>query len=123
MTGEFIQIVEDEGLIALHLTEILERAGYRVINLACSGEMAIRLLEKSPKPNLIIMDIGLAGSLNGIETAQHIRRYCDIPILFLTAYANITKVEEMKNISSCSYLGKPYLEHDLLSAIENCLHL
>jgi CheY-like chemotaxis protein len=120
MTGETIQIVEDDGLIALNLTEILERAGYRPVEPAYSGEMVLKGLEKSPQPDLIIMDIGLVGKLNGIETARQIRQHYDIPILFLTAYSDRTKIEEAKNIPSCAYLDKPYLESNLLAAIEKC---
>jgi len=121
MTGETIQIVEDDGLIALNLTEILERAGYHAAEPAYSGEMVIKALEKFPKPDLILMDIGLAGKLNGIETARQIRQHYDIPILFLTARSERTNIEEAKSIPSCAYLDKPYLEKDLLAAIENCL--
>jgi CheY-like chemotaxis protein len=122
MTGETIQIVEDDSLIALHIAEILENAGYQVIEPASSGEMALKALEKSPKPDLILMDIGLAGSIDGIETARRIRQHHNIPILFLSAYANLARIDEVKNIPSCGYLGKPYLEKDLLATVEKALH-
>ena len=83
MTGETILVVEDDGLIALHLVELLEKAGYRVIDPACSGERALRTLERSPQPDLILMDIGLAGSLDGIETALQIRQKFLIPLIFV----------------------------------------
>jgi CheY-like chemotaxis protein len=122
MTGETVLVVEDEGLIALHLTETLEKAGYRIVGTAYSGEMVLTALEKSPIPDLILMDIGLAGSIDGLETARRIRQHFDIPILFLTAYSNIAKIEELKSIKFCGYLDKPYLEHDLLAAIKKCLN-
>src|SRR5208283_1757638 len=121
MTGETIQIVEDDGLIALSIIETLENAGYRVVEPAYSGEMVLNALEKSPIPDLILMDIGLAGSLDGIETARRIRQNSDIPIIFLTAYTNITKIEKAKSVSSCGYINKPYTEKDLLAAVENAL--
>jgi CheY-like chemotaxis protein len=68
------------------------------------------------------MDIGLAESIDGIETAKRIRQHHNIPILFLSAYANLAKIEEVKNIPSCGYLGKPYLEKDLLATVEKALH-
>lgn len=121
MTGETIQIVEDDGLIALSIIETLENAGYRVVEPAYSGEMVLNALEKSPIPDLILMDIGLAGSLDGIETARRIRQNYDIPIIFLTAYTNITKIEKAKSVSSCGHINKPYTEKDLLAAVENAL--
>ena len=122
MTGKIIQIVEDDGLIALNLVETLEKAGYRVVEPAYSGEMAIQALEKTLKPHLILMDIGLSGKLDGIETARQIRQRHDIPIIFLTAYSNLAKIEEAKNISPYGYIKKPYLEHDLLATVENALY-
>jgi CheY-like chemotaxis protein len=121
MTGKIIQVVEDEGLIALHLTEMLEKAGYRVIDPVYSGEMALKALEKSPKPDLILMDIGLAGSLDGIETAKKIRQRYTFPIIFLTAYSDRSRIEQAKEISSSSYLTKPVSEEDLLAAIGDAL--
>jgi two-component system, response regulator PdtaR len=121
MTGEAILVVEDEGLIAFHMTVLLESAGYRVIGQEYSGEMVLKTLKKSPPPDLILMDIGLAGSIDGIETALQIRQHHDIPIIFLTAYSNITKIEKAKSLSSCGYISKPYMEKDLLAAVENAL--
>jgi CheY-like chemotaxis protein len=121
MTGKIIQIVEDEGLIALHLTEILERAGYRVTDPVSSGEMALQALEKAPKPDLILMDIGLAGSLDGIETAKKIRHRYSIPIIFLTAYSDKSRIEMAKEVSSTAFLIKPVIEEDLIRAIQRVL--
>ena len=121
MTGKIIQIVEDEGLIVLHLTEMLEKAGYRVTDPVYSGEMALQALEKSLKPDLILMDIGLAGSLDGIETAKKIRQQYTIPIIFLTAYSDRNRIEQAKEVSSFAYLTKPVFDEDLLAAIRDAL--
>lgn len=61
MSGESVLIVEDEGLIALHISETLEREGYRISGLAYAGEMVLRDFGKSPVPDIILMDIALAG--------------------------------------------------------------
>jgi len=79
------------------------------------------MLETILTPDLILMDTGLVGSLDGVETARQIRQHYDIPILFLTAHSKRTNIDEAKSIPSCAYVGKPYLEKDLLAAIENCL--
>lgn len=121
MTGETIQIVEDESLIVLHLTQILESAGYRIVYPASSGERALRALEMSPVPDLILMDILLAGSLDGIETAREIRKHYDIPIIFLTACADISRIEEAKSVSPYGYISKPFLQKDILDAVEHAL--
>ena len=83
--------------------------------------MAIKALEKSPRPDLILMDIGLAGSLDGIETARKIRHQYPIPIIFLTAYSGRNQIEQAKEVSSLAYLIKPVSEDDLLTAIRDAL--
>lgn len=121
MTGELIQIVEDEGLIALHLTEMLEHAGYRVSGPVSSGETALHEIGSSPLPALILMDIALAGSLDGIETARRIRQRYPIPVIFLTAYSSQHRIDEALKVSPDGYLMKPVMREDLLKAIRNVL--
>jgi CheY-like chemotaxis protein len=121
MTGEIILIVEDEGLIALHLTELLEKAGYRVSGPEYSGEMVLRKLGTSPLPDLVLMDIALAGSLDGIETARQIRQQYPIPVIFLTAYSNQKRIDEAQEVSPFGYLRKPVMEDELLGAIKKAL--
>ena len=121
MTGEIILIVEDEGLIALHLSELLEKAGYHVSAPAYSGEMVLRELGTSPLPDLVLMDIALAGSLDGIETARQIRQQYPIPVIFLTAYSNQNRIDEAQKVSPFGYLKKPVLEDELLGAISRAL--
>ncbi|HVP96087.1 response regulator [Methanoregula sp.] len=123
MTEKTVLIVEDEGLIALHLTETLENRRFRIIGTVHSGEMALQTLEKSQKPDLIIMDIGLTGSLDGIETARKIRQQYTIPIIFLTAYSDKNRMEKAKELSAVEYLIKPVTEEDLLTAIRNALDM
>ena len=123
MSGETVLVVEDEGLIALHLTELLEKAGFHVVDPASSGEMALRMLEQSPKPALILMDIGLPGGFDGIETAWQIRLRYHLPIIFLTAYSDKNRMETAKEISPFGYFIKPVTEEDLLTAIKNALDL
>jgi CheY-like chemotaxis protein len=117
MTGETILVVEDEGLIALHLTELLEKAGYRVGGPAYSGEMVLRDLASSPLPDLILMDIALAGKLDGIETARQIREQYPIPVIFLTAYSSQNRIEQAKAVSPFGYLMKPVIEDELFAAV------
>jgi CheY-like chemotaxis protein len=122
MTVKSILIVEDEGLIALHLMEILTNAGYRVLEPMASGEEALRYLEESAPPDLILMDITLDGSLDGIETALQIRKRYEIPVIFLTAHSNSLITVRAKEASPCGYIVKPVMEKDLLDHVERALH-
>ena len=121
MTGESILVVEDEGLIALHLTELLEKAGYRIIGPVYSGEKAVQKAGEPPVPDLILMDIKLAGTMDGIETARLIRQRFQVPVIFLTAYASERNVERIGEVAPEEYFTKPVAESDLLAAISRAL--
>lgn len=121
MKENVIMVLEDEGLIALHLIEVLENAGYRVTGPLHSGELALKTLESSPPPDLIMMDIGLAGKLDGIETAALIRARYSIPLIFLTAYTTERNVERMREVNPAGYVVKPFIIEDLLAVVEKCL--
>jgi CheY-like chemotaxis protein len=116
-----VLIVEDERLIALYIEEMLTHAGYDVADLFPSGEDALAHLASSPSPDIILMDIGLAGSLNGIETARRIREKADIPVIFLTAYNDRLRLSEAPDVSPYWCLTKPFTEEDLVAALETAL--
>ncbi len=121
MSGESILIVEDEGLIALHLSEILEAGGYRIAGMEFSGETVLRTIGKDGLPDLILMDIALAGKMNGIEAARCIRERYDIPVIFLSAYSGQNRIEEAHAVSPYGYLRKPVVKDDLLNAVRGVL--
>jgi DNA-binding response OmpR family regulator len=120
MTGEAVLIVEDEGIIALHLTELLEKAGYNIIGPEYSGETVVRMIETSP-PDLILMDVGLAGTIDGIETARQVRQRLPVPVIFLTAYFSERIRDRMREIAPEGYLTKPVMEAELLETIRKAL--
>jgi two-component system, response regulator PdtaR len=120
MTGETILVVEDDGLIALYLTELMEKTGYRV-GSASSGEMAIGSMKESPVPDLILMDIGLAGSLDGIETLREIRKQFSIPVIFITAYTSPAILERIREVRPDGYIVKPFMDSDLLALVRKIL--
>ena len=117
MKGRVV-IVEDEGLIALHIEEMLTHAGYDVADLFPSGEDVLAYLDSSPPPDIILMDIGLAGSLSGIETARRIRKKADIPVIFLTAYNDPHHLSEAAAVSPYGCLTKPFTEKKLVDTLE-----
>ena len=81
-----ILVVEDEELVALNLANRLNAKGYQVMETVPSGEQAIELAEKK-LPDLILMDVSLAGKLDGIETSRRIFNRFHIPIIYLTAFS------------------------------------
>lgn len=122
MKDPSILIVEDDGLIALHLQEKLQNAGYDVPDPVASGEEAIEYLKTSPIPDLIIMDITLDGRLNGIETAREIRKISEIPVIFLSAHADMKVLTGADMDSQTSFIPKPFNWPDLVQTVDKMLH-
>ncbi len=115
-----IQIVEDEGVVALDIRRHVESFGYSVSGIHASGEEAISSFD-SETPNLVLMDIRLQGELDGIESARIIREKHDIPVIILTAYADEKTVERAKFIEPFGYIIKPFEERELRTNIEMAL--
>lgn len=113
--------VDDEVIIATRLQELLVSIGYDVPDIAGSGEDAIGLA-KTLKPDLIIMDIVMPGSMDGIAAAEKIRADLDIPVIFLTAYSDETHIARAKLSDPLGYILKPFDENQIKSAIELALH-
>jgi two-component system, response regulator PdtaR len=117
-----ILVVEDELIVAENLRVTLGGMGYDVPRTACCSEEAIRFVDEHP-PDLILMDIRLDGSeFDGVETARRIRGRYDIPVVFLTAYADDETLERVKVTEPFAYILKPFNERELFSAIELALH-
>jgi DNA-binding LytR/AlgR family response regulator len=117
MTNLNILIVEDEILVATDIEESLESLGYSVQNAVASGQAAIDEVEKN-LPDIILMDIVLKGEMTGIEAANIIRKKYDVPIVYLTANADIATIEKAKISLPYGYIIKPFTEKDLQTNIE-----
>ncbi len=120
MENKRIFIVEDEGIIANRLQQILNGFNYEIAGAATTGEDALALIPNS-NANLVLMDIRLAGKLNGIETARELNKLLDIPIIYLTAYSDEILLERAKETSPYGYLLKPIQDRELRATIEMTL--
>ena len=116
-----ILIVDDEVIIARMLELMLTDMGYSIAAQAHSGEEA---LEKAAEtlPDLALMDINLPGKLDGIETAAHLQRVHDVPIVYLSAHCSDTILERAKITAPFGYVMKPIKEKELYAAIEIALY-
>ncbi|MFN6560928.1 MAG: response regulator [Nostoc sp. ChiSLP01] len=117
MTNVKILVVEDEAIVAKDLQSRLSKFGYAVPAIASSGEEAINKAIQT-SPDLVLMDIRLKGNMDGIEAAQEISRQLDIPIIYLTAYADDTTLQRAKITEPFGYLLKPFKEKELQTNIE-----
>jgi CheY-like chemotaxis protein/DNA-binding PadR family transcriptional regulator len=115
-----ILVVDDEAIITMQLEERLSAMGYTVAGMAASGEDAIdkaRLF----RPDLVLMDIVMPGKMNGIEAAKIITVELDIPVVFVTSYADDKIIEQAKSVRPYGYIVKPFNELEIKAAIEVAL--
>ncbi len=121
MANEKILIVEDEGIVTLHIRNTIERLGYTVAGTAASGDDAImQAMEK--RPDLVLMDIVLKGVVDGIDAADKIRALFSIPVIYLTAHTDENTLRRAKITEPFGYIVKPFRERDLLIAIAFALY-
>ncbi len=116
-----IVIVEDEIIIAEGIQRKLKTMGYDVSAIVSSGEEAIKQIKENI-PDLILMDIVIHGKMDGIETAGQIHSLFDIPVVYLTAYADEKTLERAKITEPFGYLIKPFKERELHVTIEIALY-
>lgn len=121
MKKERVLIVEDEKIIALDLQRRLERFEYEIVGLASTGADALEKA-KALAPDIILMDIMLAGDMDGIEAAKIINQTIQIPVIFLTAYADEKTLERAKEAEPFGYILKPFKEKELYTTIDIALY-
>lgn len=117
MANGKILIVEDDGIIAKHLEKTLSRFGYSVAAIYSSGEEAIAFMDHKDA-DLILMDINLNGNYDGIQTAEKITAIKDVPIVYLTAYADKEILARAKITDPFGYILKPFEVHTLQMTVE-----
>lgn len=116
-----ILIVEDEQIVAKNIEKRLTAAGYKVVASVSTGEEAIEKV-KSTAPDIILMDIKLKGKIDGIETADILRKNYQLPVIFLTSYTDEETFQRAKNTEPFGYLIKPFETKDLNRAVELALY-
>lgn len=121
MSKAGILIVEDEAIVAADLANKLEQLGYRVVDSTDTGEEAIRLAGKL-RPSLVLMDIRLAGAMDGIEAAKAIRLEWNLPVVFLTAHSEWATLQRAGEAEAFGYLLKPFHERELGTQIAMALY-
>jgi two-component system cell cycle sensor histidine kinase/response regulator CckA len=116
-----ILIVEDDSIIAMELQERLQGLGYNVCGVSASGQDAIHQANRL-RPDLVLMDIRLRGAMDGVEAAAKIRAQQDIPVIYLTAYADQSTLQRAKVTQPYGYVLKPFGERELNTAVEIAIY-
>ncbi len=122
MTAARIIIVEDDVIIAMDHQSRVESLGHTVTANVTSAEAALAKVE-ADRPDLILMDIVIKGEMDGIEAAEVIRSKWEIPVVFVTAYANQERLKRAKLVVPFSYLLKPFQDRDIKLTIEMALYV
>ena len=114
-------IVEDEALIAMEVQDRLGALGYQVCGLASRGEQALEaIIDRAP--DVVLMDVRLAGTLTGIETAERLRDRMDVPVIFLSAYSDSELLRRAGEVLPFGYLVKPFEERELHATIQMAIY-
>lgn len=121
MAKTSVLVVEDESIVAKDVQNSLKKLGYAVPSVENSGEDAISAAGLH-RPDLILMDIMLKGEISGIEAAEQIKNRYQIPVIFLTAYADESTLSKAKVTEPYGYIIKPFKEIDLHTSIEMALY-
>jgi len=121
MTDTKILLVEDEQIVAKFTEKQLSGAGYKVVASAYTGETAIEKVS-SLNPDIVLMDIKLVGSMDGIETADHIRKNYQVPVIFLTSLADDESFQRAKIAEPFGYLIKPIDLKELNRVVDMALY-
>lgn len=116
-----IFIVEDESIVAKDIQHSLTKLGYNVVGIANNGNDAIeKIMELTP--DLVLMDIMIKGPMTGIEVTEKIKEKLNVPVIFLTAYADEGTLSRAKVTEPYGYILKPFKEIDLHSTIEMAVY-
>lgn len=116
-----ILIVEDGLIIAEDLRRRCEALGYAVTGIAATGEDAVFIADRT-RPDLVLMDIRLRGTMDGIEAARQIRTNLSIPIVYATSSSDEATLVRAKETEPFGYLLKPVEPRELHATIELALH-
>ncbi len=115
-----IMVVEDENIVARDIQNRLQHFGYVVAAAASSGEEAVEKAAEA-QPDLVLMDIMLKGDMDGTEAADQLRTRFNIPVVYLTAYADEHTLRRAKITGPFGYILKPFEESELRTTIEMAL--
>lgn len=116
-----IAVCEDETIVALDIQRFLKRNNYSVSGVYSKAEELLADLSAN-RPDLVLLDIHLAGEMDGLEAAEILFNHFDIPVILLTAYADSSTIDRAKRTQPYAYVLKPFNERELRTSIELALY-
>lgn len=121
MSNINILIIEDESIIAEDISDMIRKIGYEVAAIIGNGDKALDYLGFH-YPDLVLCDIMIKGTRDGIQIAEWLRKNRRIPFLFLTSLTDRATLDRAKTTLPYGYIVKPFDEKDLLTSIEMALY-
>lgn len=118
MKVKHILIIEDDFIIQLYLRELLKNNGFVTTGEVTNFESAIKCINEK-RPDIILIDIGLAGKIDGVETAKYISEHFQIPFIFTTGNSDVKTLERAFKTNPIDIIIKPIDENTLLTLIDN----
>jgi DNA-binding response OmpR family regulator len=123
VTGESVLIIEENGIIAFYICEILERAGYIVEDPVTSGEDALARLASEPLPGLLLLDTGVPGRSGNFSELHRICSQENVPVVILTTFSDHSDAGQVPGICRAVFLTMPFSERELLVSVKKILHV
>jgi len=121
MTGASVLIVEDDDILARVEDWRLKNLGYMISGRAATGAEALEVVVNK-KPDVVLMDINIRGKMDGIETAQMIKKGYNIPVVYMSSHPDCATVERAKATKPEGFIVKPFHDTDLRVALELALN-
>ncbi|HZB92888.1 MAG TPA: response regulator [Stellaceae bacterium] len=115
-----ILVVEDDALVASYIQEVLEESGFAIAGVASSGPEAMSLASNA-RPDLALVDIKLAGPMDGIEVAQLMRSRFNVQSIFLSGVCDPETMERAKGAAPLGFLEKPFRPSQVFNALQRAL--
>jgi two-component system, response regulator PdtaR len=120
LVGKSVVVVEDEGVTQMQLRRMLKNAGLNVAASATNGEQGVEAVLRE-RPDLVLMDIRMPGSIDGLEAAKRILAEYAVCIIILTAFSDEEYRKQAEDLNVCGYVLKPITTETLLPRIENAM--
>jgi DNA-binding LytR/AlgR family response regulator len=121
MSKASIVIVEDEALIADHIEQLLIEEGYEVLGIFDTAEDTLAFF-KNNQANIVLLDINLGGSIDGVDIANQLNKLPNLSIVFLTSNTDKKTIDRVKLTTPAGFITKPFTKEDIISNIEIALY-
>jgi len=112
MKVQKIVVVEDDMIIQMFISKVLNDAGFEIVAEARTSDQALRCVEEY-QPDLVLMDISIAGPIDGIETAEIVGKKYNTAVIFITGNSDQATIDRAKKTNPVDFIFKPIDENQL----------